>query len=102
FSWVEPLKPRGPNLFDIGLFTRDENRQISASVRGYGPSFDTLLTLAEAPANGRILHKSSHTDPTCASLVEQLIYIANVKLNQCMRGLLIRVCIDSTCGPWNG
>ena len=46
--------------------------------------------------------KFLHTDPTCASLVEQLIYIANVKVNQCMRGLLIRVCIDSTCGPWNG
>lgn len=27
------------------------------------PSFDTLLTLLEEPANGRILHKSSRTDP---------------------------------------
>jgi len=25
------------------------------------PSFDTLLTLAEATGNGQILHKSSHT-----------------------------------------
>jgi hypothetical protein len=45
FSWVEPLKPTIWSLFDIGLFTRGENWQISASVRGYGPSFDTFLTL---------------------------------------------------------
>lgn len=38
---------------------RGENSRIWWFLQVTDPSFDTLLTLAEAPANGRILHKSS-------------------------------------------
>jgi hypothetical protein len=45
FSWVEPLKPRDPNLFDIRLKCRAKPDAICCFLQGYGPSFDTLLTL---------------------------------------------------------
>jgi hypothetical protein len=41
FSYVEPLKLRGPNLFDIAQICRAKPTRFW----GYGASFDTFLTL---------------------------------------------------------
>ena len=47
FSWVEPLKRRDPNLFDIWLKCRSARDAICCFLQGYGPSFDTFLTLCQ-------------------------------------------------------